>query len=576
MKHVHLIIKITNPNYSSWEISDVQTPEVVVEDVKVDPTASKLFTEDVFYMDPITAKPVLVDSPNRTRILPAVLIMNKTYGRHSSNGKLIYKCIPNNKYLPHFLVPYEMKQVGFSKNINNLFVLILFINWNTAHPTGSIQQTIGNVGVIEHFYEYRLYCRNLHVSVSQLSNSFLKRIHAYETNNHTDVLIHRHNFENRCGKEWNIFTIDNHNTITYDDAISIRRESDVVYTIGVYISNVSIWIDYFNLWELLSPRVATIYLPNKKMVMLPSFFAEQYLSLEKDKQRIAFCMDLSVYNDTIVEVSFKNVIINVSNNYTYEDTKLLKKKEYKLLFNKVQSMVDNKKNIASTTKMNVSTSRDLVEYLMITMNYQVALFTRSHRAGIYKAITPPPNLSEYSDEFIQNPKMMEYIKRGKFGTSKYITFAGLNDALTQSLYLPMTSPIRKIVDLINLTITQQVNNVGVFSRDAIEFCKTWSEKIDIITHDTKETKHLEYECKLLKTCSDNLVNEYEGVIVNMITENGATKYTVYLPELEVSLRMKDAPNKFLLGTSEKYKLYLFEKETTLVKKIRLSRIYTIL
>jgi exoribonuclease R len=256
----------------------------------------------------------------------------------------------------------------------------------------------------------------------------------------------------------------------------------------------------------------------------------------------------------------------------------LKKKEYKSLFNKVQSLVDNKKNIASTTKMNVLTSRDLVEYLMITMNYQVALFTQN-RGGIYKAIASP-NVSEYSEEFIQNPKMMEYLKRGKFGPSKYITFAGmgLNDAPSESLYLPITSPIRKLVDLINLTITQEVNNVVVFSRDATEFCKRWSEKIDIIIHDTKETKHLEYECKLLKTFTDNLANEYEGVIVNMITENDATKYTVYLPELEVSLslRMKDASNKFLLGSSERYKLYLFEKETTLVKKIRLGRISTIL
>lgn len=569
MQHAHLIINITTPNYSSWKITDLQTPEVVVDHVNLDPTVDKLFTEDVFYMDPNTAKPILVDSPNRTRILPAILIMNKTYGRHSANGKLIYKCIPNNKYLPHFLVPYEMKHVGFSKNINNLFVLILFTNWTSSHPTGSIQQTIGNVDVLEHFYEYRLYCRNLHVSVSQLSNSFLKRIHAYETNNHTDVLIHRHNFENRCGKEWSIFTIDNHNTITYDDAISIRRDSDITYTISVYISNVSIWIDYFNLWELLSPRVATIYLPNKKLGMIPSFFADQYLSLEKDKKRLAFCMDLIVYNDTIMDVSFKNVIINVSNNYTYEDTKLLKKKEYKLLCNKVQSLVDNKKNIASNTKMNVSTSRDLVEYLMITMNYQVVLFTRSHSCGIYKAITPP-NMNDYSDEFIQNPKMMEYMKRGKFGQSKYITFA-IDVALVQNLYLPITSPIRKIVDLINLTVIQQVNNVIVFLRDAVDFCNTWSEKTEIITQRMKETKRLEYECKLLKTCSDSLANEYEGIIVDIITENDTTKYTVYLPELEVSLRMKGVePNKCLLGTSNKYKLYVFEKETTLVKKIRLS------
>ena len=570
MQHAHLIIKITKPNYSSWTISDLQTQDPVR--LNVDPTADKLFTEDVFYMDPITAKPVLVDSPNRTRILPAVLIMNKTYGRHSSNGKLIYKCIPNNNYLPHFLVPYEMKQVGFSKNSNNLFVLILFTHWNTSHPIGTIQQTIGTVDVIEHFYEYKLYCRNLHVSICQLTTSFFKRIHAYDTNNHTDVLIQRHNLENRCGKEWNIFTIDNHTTMTYDDAISIRCDSDVMYTISVYISNVSIWIDYFNLWELLSPRVATIYLPNKKMVMLPSFFTEQYLSLEKDKQRIAFCMDLSVHNNTIMDVSFKNVMIQVSHNYTYEDTKLLKKKDYKSLFNKVQFLVDNKKNIASTMKMKVSTSRDLVEYLMITLNYQVALCTRSHSAGggIYKSIAQP-NLSEYSDEFIQNPKMVEYMKRGKFGPSKYITFAGMDDAPSEGLYLPITSPIRKLVDLINLTITQHVHNVGVFSRNAMDFCDAWSEKIDIITHYTKETKHLEYECKLLKTCSDNLAKDYEGVIVDIITENDATKYTVYLPELEVSLRMKHTTDSLsLLGTSNRYKLYLFEKETTLVKKIRIS------
>jgi hypothetical protein len=577
MQYAHLIINITTPNYSSWRITDLQGREVIDHAMAtVDPTADKLFTEDVFYMDPITAKPVLVDSPNRTRILPAVLIMNKTYGRLPSNGKLIYKCVPNNKYLPHFLVPYEMKQVGFSKNINNLFVLILFTNWFASHPIGTIHQTIGSVDVIEHFYEYKLYCRNLHVSVCQLTTNFFKRINSYEINNHTDVLIHRHNVENRCGKEWNIFTIDNKNTNTYDDAISIRHDSDVMQTISVYISNVSIWIDYFDLWELLSPRVATIYLPNKKMGMIPSFFVNEYLTLEKDKQRIAFCMDLSVCNDTIMDVSFKNVIINVSQNYTYEDKKLLKKREYKSLFNKVQSLVDNKKNIASTMKMNVLTSRDLVEYLMITMNYQVALFTRKYSAGIYKAI-PQPNLREYSEEFIQNPKMMEYMKRGKFGQSKYITFAEVDDGESeQGLYLPITSPIRKLVDLINLTITQQLNNVVVVSHDATEFCNTWSEKLDIITLDTKETKHLEYECKLLKTCSDNLANEYEGIIVDILTENEVIKYTIYLPELEVSLRMKsmktDAfdPNKCLLGSSNRYKLYLFEKETTLVKKIRLA------
>ena len=47
--------------------------------------------------------------------ITGILILkgSRTYGK--KNGKLLYKCISMNKDHPSFLVPYEMKHIGFSK-----------------------------------------------------------------------------------------------------------------------------------------------------------------------------------------------------------------------------------------------------------------------------------------------------------------------------------------------------------------------------------------------------------------------------------------------------------------------------
>jgi hypothetical protein len=81
----------------------------------------------------------LVHSTVRTGSpIPGVLIItgNKTYGRQKNNagkkpysnnsGKLLYKCIPDDIRLPSFLIPYEIKNVGFSKVNKNLYVTFIF------------------------------------------------------------------------------------------------------------------------------------------------------------------------------------------------------------------------------------------------------------------------------------------------------------------------------------------------------------------------------------------------------------------------------------------------------------------
>ena len=85
--------------------------------------------------------------------IPGVLQLQcaKTFGR-TQNGRLLYKCIPHQKDLPAFLVPYNIKP-GFDKTNVNKYVIFRFSDWVGKHPVGTIIETLGSVNDLEPFYE---------------------------------------------------------------------------------------------------------------------------------------------------------------------------------------------------------------------------------------------------------------------------------------------------------------------------------------------------------------------------------------------------------------------------------------
>ena len=96
-----------------------------------------------------------------------ILVGCKSFGRHPTNPKkYYYKCVPNDKQLPIFIVPYEYKQNVFSKLPHNLYVTIKFEHWNDKHPYGVIIQNIGSVDINNNFCEYSIHCKNLNPSTS--------------------------------------------------------------------------------------------------------------------------------------------------------------------------------------------------------------------------------------------------------------------------------------------------------------------------------------------------------------------------------------------------------------------------
>ena len=121
-------IHVNDRNYQSWEVFDTEQFNKILLDIN--PIENKLFTNDVFSIDKNNKFTILHSSIRTNAAIPCVLILNgnKTYGRdnkyNKSSNKLLYKCIPDDNRLPSFLVPYEIKSMGFSKLFKNLYVTI--------------------------------------------------------------------------------------------------------------------------------------------------------------------------------------------------------------------------------------------------------------------------------------------------------------------------------------------------------------------------------------------------------------------------------------------------------------------
>ena len=282
-----LKILIENRNYEKIQIVNAITFEnnnTNTIDLTMNAFENKLFNNDIFTFS--KNKVSIIHSMIRSSdYIAGVLILcsNRTYGR--LNNKLLYKCIPDDVRIPSFLVPYEIKKIGFSKLIPNLYVTIQFVDWTSKHPIGKLIQYIGPVDILENFYEYQLYCKSLNTSIQKFNKDtqkFLQQKSSDYDNLVNIISLEYTELENRTNKmDWHIFSIDPENSVDFDDAFSIKKlNNNDEILLSIYISNVSIWIDFLNLWDSFSQRISTIYLPDKKRPMLPTILSDCLCSLK--------------------------------------------------------------------------------------------------------------------------------------------------------------------------------------------------------------------------------------------------------------------------------------------------------
>ena len=573
---------VNDRSYSSWEIFEMNNFNKT--NLDINPVESRLFSNDVFCFDENQRVKLIHSSVRSGPPVPGVIILagNKTYGRqvkredgkipqkNKSLGKLLYKCIPDDIRLPPFLIPYEIKHIGFSKVIKNLYVTFTFDEWNDKHPLGKLDNVIGQVDVLDNFYEYQLYCQSLNASIQRFQKDASKAI---ESKTHESIIesikVKYPGIEDRTDKNfWHIITIDPINSHDLDDGFSVIQRDNGEQQLSIYISNVTIWMDILNLWESFSRRISTIYLPDKKRPMLPTILSDCLCSLQENVTRLAFVVDIFIKNNEIINIKYSNCFIKVFKNYCYEEPALLRDAKY-------QEILEVGKNLSKKFKYinNVRNSHEIVCYLMILMNYHCAKELIKHKTGIFrttiikKEYTVPDSLPEEASKFIKIWKSAagQYIDGSEIVVSRHET-------LDMDAYIHITSPIRRLVDLLNIIKFQQTSGLIQFSSNVDKFYEKWIGEIDYINITMRSIRKIQCDCTLLDLCHNNpnvMEKAYDGYLFDKINRNdGLYQFIVFLPELKLSSRITMREN-FDNFDCKKFKLFLFNDEENFKKKIRL-------
>lgn len=552
-------------DYINYTANSRTTNDIITKDL-IDPVNNKLFNFDIFDKNKDNSITIR-NSPTRRGTIAGVLLLegNRTYGKVSR--KFLYKCVPDDCRLPIFLVGYKIK-TQFEKANKNRYVIIKYRDWDSKHPKGYIDQNLGPVTDLPSFYQYQLYCRSLNSSIQTFTKSVKCELKKKSEMEMVDDIIAKYNVTDRRHIS-HIISIDPTSSKDFDDAFGIQSISGG-YILSIYIANVPLWLDFLGLWDSFSKRVSTIYLPDRKLPMMPTILSDILCSLQEGRSRFALSLDIhlnSVYEITKYELI--NTVIKLEANLRYDTARMHNNATYKQVSKIVKHMQKNNKYLDS-----IKSCHDMIAYLMITMNHYCAKYMFENKIGIYRSMTYGVNdlPSELKDKNILN-----FLKGWHGSGGKYTDFNTMvkHDALDLDKYLHITSPIRRLVDLINIIEIQPTVGITNFTDRAKEFHYSWTttENLSFINNTMRSIRKVQNECTLLYLCTNTpeiLSKRHKGFVFDkMVRTDGMFQYQVYLSELKMVRKTVNSQN---IDPNNYYDfgLYLFMDQDRLYQKVRIS------
>jgi exoribonuclease R len=211
------------------------------------------------------------------------------------------------------------------------------------------------------------------------------------------------------------------------------------------------------------------------------------------------------------------------------------------------------------------------------MNYHCGQNLMQFNNGIFRSTTnnTTNNNNNIPEKLPQD--VSKFITIWNSFSGQYIDFSKnistRHDVLQMDAYIHITSPIRRLVDLLNMIQFQNNHKLLTFSNKAMQFYNKWLNELDYINTTMRSIKKVQNDCKLLSLCSNNpsvLLTEYDGYCFDKIIRNdGLFQFIVFIPELKISSRIiirEDIENY----KKCKFKLFLFHNEEKFKKKIRLQ------
>ena len=276
-------------------------------------------------------------------------------------------------------------------------------------------------------------------------------------------------------------------------------------------------------------------------------------------------------------------------NYTYQAAELLAREDYKTLLKTVRNL--NEAHFAYMDQ--IMSSHDVVEYCMLFMNHECAKKLESRKRGIFRTATqkdvasasasvssPTSPTSPTTPTNPPNPCPAELRQIVQGVAGEYCTYANLKPHMLigVSCYLHITSPIRRIVDIVNML--EMLGEKIKWSAEVIQFMEKWQKSLDVINIKTKAIRKLQNEMELLEGYAKNKQQIYTGLVfAKRLEENASTstsnttpalyKYKVYIPATKLLTTVKSSKNLNDYTTAH-FSTHLFLDEAKMTKKIRLQ------
>jgi exoribonuclease R len=561
---MHYRFETTDRNYGSYLFINKVTSNA--ESLDVDPITHKLLHGDI--VDIKEGNVCIVSSPCRESgghcgIL--VLEKNKSYGK--DKGTYLYRCIPDDKRIPCFIVPYKLKVSGFSKLLVNRYITFSYRNWDGKHPSGMITESYGEVDKVQNTFEYLIRRSNSRHSTRRFCQYVHQHLKNRSENSWMEEMCSTHGLVDRT--EDTVMTIDPEGCQDFDDAVGIRvPENGEGLILSVYIANVSLWMTTLDAWSHLTDQVSTMYLPKRVCPMLPACLSNNLCSLQAERRRVVLAMDVYIQDGCVERIEYKNAIIRVSVNYVYEEESLIQDPMYVSILQQVQSL----NWTAPYLTDGVNNSHDVVAYLMLMYNHRGGCELSKHKAGMYRVMQQLP-VKESTDSLPTD--ISAFFKVWNRGRGEY-TLYGENmrhDALGVDSYCHLSSPIRRLVDLLNQIEIQNVLGLVPVSAEAQDLVDKWRSRMLELNESYRSIRKLQSTYELLyKVHEDETVlqSEYEACVFDRSRQSDTVNdYSVYIPGLKLMSRISSSV-VYEERQLVKVKLYLFKDEHTTLKKVRVE------
>ena len=166
-----------------------------------------------------------------------------------------------------------------------------------------------------------------------------------------------------------------------------------------------------------------------------------------------------------------------------------------------------------------------------------------------------------------NP-LFEY--KGKYISTKHTHTQHV--PLDLDVYTHITSPIRRIVDILNMTFLQQKLGIYSFSKETLELCEKWLYRIEYMNEKTSLIRKVQQQCHCIHVLKTTPNLQEEGIILEKaeLEEAMQWKYLVYFPSLNMMKNIYTIDNTKDLNTKINCNFYYFPREISFQRKVRVE------